>query len=548
MKAVLVEGNNIELHNSFEYKEYIKTMQGRKWEGKRKIWIIPASYDNIAALKRVMHKLSDDIMKIYEEQKKKIEKTAELKNAEVVEPVEPMPVKIKPFMHQIKGYNLAMMHGNAGLLMEMGTGKSFTTVAVVGRRYLKKEIQKVLIVAPSSVVPVWPKEFKEYANFAYEVKVLAGSSTERVRELKTFRKQGIMVAVINYESTWRIVDELLAWGPDMIICDESQKIKGATAKQSKALHKLGDHAKYKMILTGTPVTQAPLDFWSQYRFLDKSIFGTSYFAFRARYAIMGGFQKHQVFGYNNLEELTRKAHSIAFRVTKAEALDLPEQIDETRYCELEPAALKVYKELKAANLAELGRGDSITTQNVLTRLLRLSQITGGFVNTDEGTVEAISQAKLNALEDIVEDMIDAGKKLVVFARFTAEINAIRKMLEKKKIMHSYIDGSVTDRGEAVRSFQQNEDCMVFIGQVDTANAGITLTASDTVAFYSVGYNYASYEQARARIHRIGQKNNCTYIHLVCTGTVDEKVIDALKTKRDIAKVVVDDWREILGTN
>ncbi|WP_218915176.1 DEAD/DEAH box helicase, partial [Caldanaerobius polysaccharolyticus] len=284
--------------------------------------------------------------------------------------------------------------------------KSLIAVAVAARAYLNNKVKKLLIVAPTSVCPVWPKEF-EAAAIPYEIKVLEGPIEKRIEILDSFKSEGLWIAVINYEATWRMIDALLAWKPDMVIADESQRIKNPTAQQSKAMHKLGKVAKYKLILSGTPVQNTPLDFFSQYKFLDDSIFGTSYYAFRARYAIMGGYGGHQVIGYNRLDELIQKAHSIAFRVTKEEALDLPEQVDEFRYCELEPKAKRIYEEIKKDSYTELENGE-ITVRNVLTRLLRLQQITGGYVNTDDGIQKQVSKAKLETLKEIVEDIVETG--------------------------------------------------------------------------------------------------------------------------------------------
>ena len=176
----------------------------------------------------------------------------------------------------------------------------------------------------------------------------------------------------------------------------------------------------------------------------------------------------------------------------------------------------------------------------------MSQITGGFVNNDDGNTEFISTAKLNALEEIVDDVvIDNGKKLVVFARFIKEIDAIKQLLEKKNIKYSWIAGEVKmeDRGQMVKDFQENEDVKVFVAQIQTAGLGITLTAADTSVFYSLDFNFANYSQALARLHRIGQKNNVNHIHLIAKDTIDEKIMSALERKEDIAKGVVDNWRK-----
>jgi len=431
--------------------------------------------------------------------------------------------------------------------MEMGTGKSLTAIAIAGRRYLDGEMKKLLVVCPTSIMFVWQDEFEKFADFPYSMLVLDGPVKRRIEKLQNFCGQGLQVAAINYEATWRMEDELRKWAPDMIIADESQRIKTPSAQQSKCMHRLGKIAKYKMILTGTPVTQGPLDFFSQYKFLDPGIFGNSYYAFRARYAVMGGYEGKQVVSYQNLPELIEKAHSIAFRVTKAEALDLPDQIDTIRYCELEPKAQRMYEQMRKECVAELEGEKVVTAANVLAKLLRLQQITGGFLGDGKGRIEKVSGAKLSVLKEILEDVVaDGGKKLVIFARFRPEIAAIEKLLQGLKIRYECIHGDIDmgARGEKVKAFQTDPDTKVFVAQLQTAGLGITLTAADTAVFYSLDFSFANYDQARARLHRIGQKNNVTNIHLIMKGTVDTKVMGALKKKKNVADVVVDGWRKL----
>jgi len=434
----------------------------------------------------------------------------------------------------------------AALLMDMGTGKTLTTIAVMGRAYLNNKIKKALVVCPASVLPVWEKEIKEYAKYENTVTILEGTMQKRIQKLKQLVfGQGLRVAIINYESTWRMYDELKEWAPDLIICDESQRIKNHTAAQSKAMHKLGDIAKYKMILTGTPVQNNPLDLFSQYRFLDKTIYGTSFYAFKNRYVRMGGYGGHEIIGYINQDELIEKAHSIAYRVTKDEALDLPEQINTVRYCELEPSARKIYDKLKKECYMELQQGE-ITITNILTKTLRLRQITGGFINNDDGETQEVSNAKLNALEEIINDVvINSNKKIVIFAVFVNEIQAIKKLIESKGLKYSWIAGAVKmeDRGNMVKEFQENPDVKVFIAQTHTAGLGITLTAADTAVFYSLDFNYVDYSQALSRLHRLGQKNNVNNIHLLVKNAIDERLLSVLGKKEDIAKTIVDDWRK-----
>lgn len=357
----------------------------------------------------------------------------------------------------------------------------------------------------------------------------------------------LKVIIVNYESAWRMVDELKAWGPDMIIADESQRIKNPGARQSKGLHTLGKVAKYRLILTGTPVSNGPLEFWSQYKFLDPTIFQPSFYAFRNRYAIMGGYQRHEVVGYQNLNELVNKAHSVAFRVTKAEALDLPETIDQYLYCTLDNKALALYNQMVRESVAELSAETTVTAVNVLSRLLRLSQFAGGYYKDEEGRLHNVSEAKMNLLKETLDDLLAAGKKVVVFARFLPELDAIENHLRQSKVGYALIKGSVPTeaRGREVERFQEDPDCMVFVAQEATAGLGITLHAADTAIFYSLDYSYANYDQCKSRTHRLGQKNACTYIHLVTEGTVDEQIIKALTEKRSLADMVVDNWRDLI---
>ena len=430
------------------------------------------------------------------------------------------PKKIEPEAER-KGF---------GLLFEMGCGKTLTAIAIMGAAYQMGAIEKVLVVAPTSVCSVWPHDISDFADFKTRVGVLLGTKEKRLRELDAVKNhplRALKVCVINYESVWRddIFQSIADYAPDMIIADESQRIKTHDAQQSKGMHKLGDLAKYKLILSGTPVQNNAIDIFSQYRFLDPTVFGINFYAFRNRYAIMGGFNQKQIIGYRDLDKLIKKEYSIAYRVTKAEALDLPEQTFITRHIPLEGKSKNLYDRIKKDSFAELENGGQISAPTVLTKLLRLQQFTGGFIQPDAGKPEFVFDGKLNALEDIIDDyVIGEDKKLVIFCRFRPEIDLITKLIQKKKLgfISIYGDVKLEERGALVEDFQKNKDTRIALLQIDTAGLGITLTAADTCVYYSVNFNYAAYSQSLARIHRIGQKNNCTYIHLVVEKTIDER--------------------------
>ena len=418
-----------------------------------------------------------------------------------------------------------------------------TTIAVAGRLLLDRKIERMQIVAPLSILGVWQEEFLKFADFEYSLTILNGGESKKIEKLRQIPAHGLQVAVINYESAWRMEKELAAWDADLIVCDEGHKIKTHNITASKCMHRLGAKARYRMLLTGTIITNKAIDVFSPYKFLNPAVFGNSFYAFRNRYFDMVGYGNHTpVLKTSMAEELTRRIHSIAFRATKAECLDLPETMEIVRTVESEPQARKLYQQLVRDSYTRIEE-DEITAVNVLTRLLRLSQLTGGFLRGDEtDRLEQVSSAKLDALSDIVESAAQEGGKLVIIARFLPEIEAITAMLARKSIAFSLITGAVKDRDEQVWRFQTDPDVAVFVGQIATAGLGITLTAADKMVFYSLDYSMSNFEQAKARIHRVGQRNPCTYVYLVAENTIDAKVLKALRDKANLAKVLIDDCR------
>jgi SNF2 family DNA or RNA helicase len=202
----------------------------------------------------------------------------------------------------------------------------------------------------------------------------------------------------------------------------------------------------------------------------------------------------------------------------------------------------MYQQLVKTSVAEISDSKVVVTQNVLTKLLRLSQFSGGFYAEAGEKPIQVSNAKLNLLEEVLDDLGD--QKVVIFARFLAEIKAIKGLLESRGTRYQFIDGSVplSERGAVVEEFQKDPDCKVFIAQIQTAGLGITLHAANVAIFYSLDYSYANLDQAKARLHRIGQKNTVTYLYLITKGTVDEKIFKTLSKKEDVAKLIVDNWK------
>jgi SNF2 family DNA or RNA helicase len=465
----------------------------------------------------------------------------------------PMPVKVTPYAHQQSAFDFAcrlfglvpsdIRSRGVALLMEMGCGKTLTAIGITGILYQFGLISRVLVVPPLSILSVWEEEFRDYADFPYTLTVLKGSSSKKRKQLEEVQGDGLQIVVVNYESARIIADDLLGYDADLIIADEAHKIKENRSKVSRAMHMLGDRASYKLLLTGTLITNKELDVFSEYRFLNSSIFGTSFYSFRNRYFDMVGYGNHiPRFRKWMTDDFLRRLHSIAFRVTKAECLDLPEITEEVRPVQLEAKAQKIYDQLEQDSVAELKNGE-VTAMNVLTKLLRLSQVTGGHINDDDTGEHHISTAKIEALSDVIDSVLEENRKVVVMARFVLELDDIEEMLRKKKTGYACVRGGVKDRAEEVHRFQTDPSCHVFVGQVAAAGLGITLTAASTMVFYSLDYSMSNFDQAKARIHRVGQKENCHYIYLICPGTVDGKILHSLRNKVDLARMLVDDYRK-----
>ena len=463
-----------------------------------------------------------------------------------------MPVKVKPYAHQQNAFdfvcglfglnNFEEVSSGAALLMEMGTGKSLLGVAVAGILSRFSLIDRVLIVCPLSIMGVWEEELAKFADFPYTVTLLKGTMAKKKEQLTNLPKSNLQIVVTNYETMWRMEPELQRFHAGLIIADEGHRLKDGTSRQSKAMHRLGDRADYRLLLTGTAISNKELDIYSEYRFAAPQVFGKSFYVFRGRYFNMGGYGGYvPVFKKEMLDDFLRKLHSVAFRVRKDECLDLPAITEEIRTIDLEPNAAKLYAQIEAESYAEL-RNSEVTVFNVLTRILRLSQITGGHLTDDDKASHSVSTAKLDALSDIIDSMQAEGRKLVVMARFVPELDDIETLIQKKKIGYSCVRGGVKDRAEEVRRFQEDDECCIFLGQIQAAGMGLTLTAASTMVFFSLDYNMANFDQAKARIHRVSQTENCHYIYLCCRNTIDRKVLRSLREKVDLAKTLVDDYR------
>ena len=545
----LAPNGTIALRCPFADRDRAKSVAGWHWHKASKTWRYPATADTLRSLRTAFPGALVDpaVLEVIRGAEVRQREIDRIKVGSASD--NSWPVRLPLYEHQCRAASLALAAPAFGFWMEQGTGKTAAAIAAAGRRFLDEEILHCLVVCPKSVMPVWASEFARFADFPYTLSVLDGPVSDRESTLQFSGGHGLRVAVVNYEATWRMEDALRRFVQgQMIVADECHRIKTPSAKQAKAMHRLGRAATYRLALTGTPITQSPLDLYSEYKFLDPTIFGPSYYTFRNRYAVMGGYGGHEVINYQNLDELTDKAYRIAYRVTRAECLDLPPELSQTIPVTLSPRTRSLYDELRRNAVATLEGQATVTTVNVLAEILRLQQITGGHIGTDEGETLSVGSEKHDACLDLLRDLLsDERRKVVVFCRFRAEIGCLAAALnEVRDGLTGVLDGQTRERGELVRRFQEDQLPRVLVVQVQTGGLGITLHRADTAVFFSTGWSLADYEQAKARIQRAGQAaERVQYIHLAASGTIDETIYRALAEKRDLAVAVTEGWRTVL---
>jgi SNF2 family DNA or RNA helicase len=330
----------------------------------------------------------------------------------------------------------------------------------------------------------------------------------------------------------------------LMAIDESTTIKNSSAKRTKNILALSRYAKYRRIMTGSPVTKNPLDLYSQCEFLSPWLLNfQSFYAFRNRYAEMKtiharGRSIQVVHRFQNIGELSDKLKGFSYRVLKEDCLDLPDKIYVKRNVALTSEQSKLYQQMKTMALAILN-GKQVTSVTVLTQLMRLHQITCGHFTADDGSTQLVKNNRITELMDVLEEV---EGKAIIWANYQHDISEIKKAIEKEYDE----DYAVTyygltpqeERQDNIRKFQDDPRCRFLIGTPSTGGYGITLTAANTVIYYSNGYDLEKRLQSEDRAHRIGQKKSVTYVDLIAENTVDEKIVKALRKKINIASEVL----------
>jgi SNF2 family DNA or RNA helicase len=463
--------------------------------------------------------------------------------------------KTKPYAHQLTALEKSWNKENFAYFMEMGTGKTKVLIDNVAMLYDKGKIDGALIIAPKGVVKTWyeqelPTHLPDHIE---NVSVLWQPNITKTQqekldtlfEIDTALHILIMnVEALSTEKGVKFATKFINSHKTMMAIDESTTIKTPSARRTKNIINLGLNAKYKRIMTGSPITKNPLDLYTQCEFLDPWLLDfASYYAFRNRYAEMKtmhlrGRSIQVVDKFQNLGELSDVVKQFSYRVLKEDCLDLPPKVFIKRHIALTVDQKRVYEQMKKQAIAHLN-GKVTTTMTVLTQLMRLHQITCGYVTADDGTTQQVESNRLNELMSILED---TDGKVIIWANYQLSVGEIIQKIIKvygpDSYVHYYGLTPQEDRQDFIRKFQNDPKCRFIIGTPQTGGYGITLTEANTVVYYSNGYDLEKRLQSEDRAHRIGQKKTVTYIDLIAEDTIDEKIVEALRKKINIASEVM----------
>jgi SNF2 family DNA or RNA helicase len=433
----------------------------------------------------------------------------------------------------------------AMLAMVMGSGKSRVAVKLTD----DAGARRVLIVCPLRVVEVWRSQFARFASRDYEFLPLderchnVRRKTDMAR-LALERGQSVVIA-INYDSAR--TEPFASWALnqiwDLVILDESHRVKAPGGRNSRWCAQLGLRAHYRLALTGTPMAHEPTDIWAQFRFLQPGFLDPSFGSFKRRHAVMGGYFNKQVVKWKDLDQLHDKFRQLAFRVNE-DVLDLPAALDEVLSTSLDPAGQRLYREMEEEMVAWIhtteAAGIPVSAANAMVRLLRLEQITGGTVRDEQGRDHLVDHAKEQLLADFLEDL-DPHEPVVVFARFRSDLAAIRRAAAQLERRSGELSG---EHNDDLARWQRGDqrDPVVLAVQMQAGGVGIDLTRARIAVYYSIGFSLADYLQSRARIHRPPQQRPCVFYHLQIRNSVDEYILRAVLARQELIQATLDELK------
>lgn len=478
---------------------------------------------------------------------------------------------MKAFPHQEEALKRLKKRKSYALFMEQGTGKTFTTIKHIQRLVKKGKASRILIFCPTAVMDNWEQELNKFAPGQFMILNFEGKKDQRKEEFDSFNKRGTRpkVLIVNYEKADRELKTLSKFKADVLVCDESHKIKNVQSKVSKRIFTLSKNIPRKYLLTGTPISKGYEDIFSQFKIMKPEILGTSWKEFEEEYLVKGGYMNKQIKGYKHKKRLQKIIDKNSFKVKKEECLKLPPMTEQDVKCELHNKAKKAYNQLdkemyteieaigidiKAAkqllkdndikvtksmsaikllhSASQFSSTYEVALEMALTKNNKLQQLCGGFLKLEEEEL-FVGTNKLELMQDLIET---STKPVVIFCNFRAELTLIKTTLEKKYRV-AELSGKTKKKGEVIKDFQSGKFDIIVV-QIAAGSAGITLTKSSTMIFYSWNYKYIDYSQAKARIHRIGQENPVNIYYLVTKNTVDEDILEVLRDREKLANKIM----------
>jgi SNF2 family DNA or RNA helicase len=437
--------------------------------------------------------------------------------------------------------------GYGGILLNivMGGGKSLVAIEAA----VRNRLSPILIVCPLRVVEVWREQFDKHLPDQYDFLALdgrAGTVSDKARAARdrlawNTAKRRPLVICINYESAR--LEPFASWSLanlfPLVIGDELHRAKSPSGAISRYMGKLGLRAERRLGLTGTPIPHSPLDIWGQFRFLDRDIYDPTYFSFKQRYAILGGYQGKVPVGWRDMEDWRERFFSRSFQVGP-EVLDLPPERDQTLHCALSPSGARIYAQMENDLIAWVGSAPApVIAANAMVRLLRLQQITSGSVTDVNGQEQRVDYSKQQMLADLLEDLPEA-EPVVIFCRFRSDLARVRLVAAELGRASGELSGSHDDLAAWKRG--RKNDPVILAVQIQAGGVGIDLTRAAYAIYYSVGFNLGDYLQSRARIYRNGQTRPVLFYHLAAQNTVDGIVIRALTRRQDLIKAVLEEFK------
>lgn len=453
--------------------------------------------------------------------------------------------KTKPYEHQIEGFNFGLNNDRWLLGDEMGLGKTKQVIDIAVAKKIQWSYKHCLIICGVNGLKWnWYNEVLTHSDEKPHIlgqrrrkngNIYIGDANDKMSDI--FNIDELPYFIITNIETMRnqdIVSELVKLCKDktigLVAFDECHKAKDPTTQQGKGMLKI--QADTMIAMTGTPLMNTPLDLYFILKWLGYE--RNSWYKFKNHYAEYGGFNNYQILRYKNLDELQERLNDIMLRRLKDDVLDLPEKTYIDEYVEMTAKQNIVYNEVSAEIKANI---DNIKmSNNPLAELIRMRQATGytGILST---TIK--ESAKLDRMEELVEEVVENGKKVVIFSNWTQMTTPIAERLAEYN--PAIITGEINAdaRQQMIDKFQNNDKCKVIVGTSGAMGTGLTLTAGTVEIFLDEPWNKALKEQCVDRCHRIGQKKNLTIYTIMCKGTIDEKVHDIVEEKGRLSDAIVD---------